>query len=155
MIVVSDTSAVTNLIAIQRDDLLPRLFGEVLVPPAVWRELRCSHDQLPPFIQLKPIHDENGLRLLLAEGLDDGEAEAIVLAEEVSADLLLIDETHGRRIAQERRLHTIGVLGVLARAKREGYIPAVAPEIDALVRKARFWVSDGLRKKFLHDLGEA
>ena len=155
MIVVSDTSAITNLIAIRRDDLLARLFGDVVIPPAVERELQRTHDQLPPFVRVVPLLEPDRLRDLAGEDLGAGESEAIILAVELGADLLLIDEIEGRRVARQWHLKIIGVLGILARAKAAGLIAAVAPEIEALVREARFWVSEEIRQEVLRNVGEA
>lgn len=145
MIVVSDTSPITNLIEIGRLNLLRELFGEVFIPTAVFREAT--------FINRHRIEVDNcdwirvvslGTRDLfdtLAEKLDRGEAEAIALAVELSAELILIDETAGRSVAAERGLVVTGLLGILIRGKKQGLIPSVRPEIDRLISDADFRVS--------------
>ena len=106
MTVVSDTSPVLNLARIGRLELLRLLYGEVLIPFAVYRELTDSKRDLPPAIDLASMPwlivaaaaDQNRVQEL-RENLDPGEAEAVVLATELRADLLLVDERRGRRTA--------------------------------------------------------
>ena len=90
MIVASDTSGVTNLLAIGKATLLRELFGEVIIPSAVARELRVAHTALPDFIRELSAQDAARVQALAGNPLDDGEAEAIVLAGELQADYLLI-----------------------------------------------------------------
>jgi len=154
VIVVSDTSCITNLIAIGRVGLLRDLFGVVLIPPAVRDELAVQHDTLPDFFEVRAPFAHTVVAELLEEPLGLGEAEAIVLAEETHADYLLIDETAGRAVARARGLPRIGLLGVLQRAKERGLLANVKPGLDAL-QAAGFWISPKLRERFLRDMGEA
>lgn len=154
MIVVSDTSAITNLIAIGREMLLSQLFGTVIIPQMVQEELREAHATLPAFIEVREVRDRHAVNEIIETILDPGEAEAIVLAGELGADFLLIDERAGRRVASRRGLKIIGVLGILGRAKSQRLISAVKPEIEALVRVANFRISPDLREEILRDLGE-
>ena len=155
MIVISDTSCVTNLLAIGEEVLLERLFAEVVIPEAVWRELRQEHERLPGFIRIVAIRDVRLAQHLASDLLDEGEAEAIVLAEELAADFLLMDETAGRAVATQRGLRVLGLLGVLRRAKDLGLIAAIRPLLAALQNDAGFWVSPELRQRVLEDAGES
>lgn len=155
MIVVSDTSCVTNLIVIGRAELLHELFGEVIVPAAVAEELRSSHTALPAFTSVREVQDVLAVARFAQAKLDRGESEAIVLAEELRAEFLLIDEVDGRAVAVSRRLRVIGLLGVLIRAKQLGLIAAVKPLVDELANKAGFWISAALRQRALEAAGEA
>jgi len=90
----------------------------------------------------------------LRRELDAGEAEAIALAIEVNAELLLMDDKIGRRIAQFLNVPCIGTVGVLLEAKAKGLVPAIKPILDAL-RNLGFYLSDELYKRILEDAGEA
>lgn len=154
MIVVSDTSCISNLLIIGRADLLERLFGEVVIPVAVRDELLVKHPSVPPFVKVRVVSDHAGVAALSAR-LDEGEAEAIILAGELKAEFLLMDETDGREEALRRGLHVIGLLGVLVEAKRLGFLPEVRPLLDQLERDAVFWFSAKLRQQILARAGEA
>ena len=91
---------------------------------------------------------------MLVAALPKGEAEAIALATDLSADLVLIDEQEARQIATKAGLHVTGVLGVLLRAKRDSLIPALAPEIDALRARARFFIAPALEARVRALAGE-
>ena len=155
MIVVSDTTAITSLLTIGRADLLQQVFGEVLIPGAVLRELRVAHREIPGFLRLCEVTDVDAVRELQVAELDDGEAEAIVLAEKMSADFLLIDESDGRAIAKQRGLAIIGLVGVLLRAKNEGFLSEIAPVLEALTTVGGFWISEQIRKQAISDAGES
>jgi predicted nucleic acid-binding protein len=159
LIVVSDTSPILNLARIGRLELLPSLYREVLIPPAVQAELiaNLQDAQVVANAQswltvLSPNDRERVLALSIA--LDIGEAEAIALAIERGADLLPVDERRGRRIAAAAGLTVMGLLGVVAKAKQAGLITAAKPVIDELIEVARFWIAPGLYKEVLARLGE-
>lgn len=163
MLVASNTSPVCNLAIVGRLHLLRIQFAEVLIPIAVKNELeRLSHSEAAHDVEralreqwIKPqaVRDATVVRLLHAD-LDLGEAEAIALALDVSANLVLLDEREARAAAERAGLRVTGVLGVLLRAKMNGQIQAVKPEIDALRAKARFFVSSNLERRVLELAGE-
>lgn len=156
MIVVSDTSPVLALAAIEQLELLRFLFEEVVIPEAVNRELTHKNPDflpLPSWLRSQRASDQTLVTSLLAE-IDLAEAEAKALAIELHADLLLIDERIGRKVAQQRGLAYTGLIGVLLEAKRRGYLPAVRPLLDDLFTKAGFRISMRLRKHTLTLAGE-
>lgn len=153
MIVVSDTSPINALIQIGEISLLERLFHKVIIPPSVAKELAVTHTVLEPFIEVHELTTGEGLDALLQK-LDAGEAEAILLAKEQNADYILMDETLGRAIALESRLPVLGLLGVLLMAKRQEFIPLLAPLLSDLKAKAGFYVSQDLINYVLREAGE-
>jgi predicted nucleic acid-binding protein len=86
--------------------------------------------------------------------LDSGESEAIALAIEVNAEAILIDEAAGRDIAAERGLTSLGTLGILVRAKRQGFLKEVRPLIEKLINELDFFVSEKLMQDVLLLAGE-
>ena len=123
------------LIALQQIDALPllqTLFGSVLVPPAVSREIAPSVPATP-FIIERTLGQPLVPAVVLA-GLDPGgETEAISLAVEISATNLIVDDRRGRRVASGLGIPIVGTLGLLQAAKRRGLVPAVRPLIDAML----------------------
>ena len=163
MLVASNTSPISNLAIIGRLDLLNGQFHEICIPDAVEAELgRLSHPPAQEKIQqalrdgwIKPRALREGrVARLLAAALDPGEAEAIALALELSADLILLDERDGRSAAERAGLRVTGVLGVLLRAKNDGQIRSIKPELEALRTQARFFLSVRLQEKVLEIAGE-
>lgn len=153
MIVVSDTSCISNLVTIGYGDLLSQIFGQVIIPPAVDAELRKFHSTIPNFITVHaPTATDHVNRL--AREVDIGEAQAIALAHELKADRLLIDEKRGRTVAVREHLTVIGVIGVLLIAKTKGIIPSVRPLIDRLEREAGFRLAANVKKAALEQAGE-
>ena len=128
MIVVSDTTPLISLLKINRLDLLKKLFGDVLIPQAVFDELtdderfRLEADQIreKKFIVVKPVNNPESTNILKrATGLDQGESEAIVLTDELKADLLLMDEATGRNVSAQMGLRIMGTIGILMAAYEE------------------------------------
>ena len=122
MIVVSDTTPLISLMKINRLNLLEKLYGSVFIPRAVYDELTSNkiyHTDaeiitLSKFIECKEISNKHALSILQAvTNLDLGESEAIILAQELNADVLLMDESKGRKIAQKLNIPLSGVLGIL------------------------------------------
>jgi uncharacterized protein len=158
-IVVSDTSPIRTLAHLGQLRLLGRLFDVVLIPPAVRDELARPRPRFQPIdISIIPgaqlraptnVEKVNQLR----EELQAGEAEAIALAEEINADLL-IDEMAGRKIAIQLGVHVTGVVGVLIEAKRRQLISAVIPLLNRLRNELGFFLSDKLMTEIRNDVSE-
>jgi predicted nucleic acid-binding protein len=161
VIVVTDTSVLINLCRVGQGDLLKRMFGDVVIPPEVAAEFTRLAAAIPRFAGLvlpEGIRQQSPLTLLpavrAAVGLDLGEAAALSLAVEIHADAILVDERRGHEVALQLGLQTIGVIGILLRAKAAGIIPSVKPLVDALQRDAGFWISESLRAEVLRLAGE-
>lgn len=148
MIVVSDTSPISNLLKIGRIDLLRHLYQTVVIPAAVSREIEFLEENrrlIAEIEWIRVVELKNRELLTLLDGdLDSGEAEAIALSMELKADVLLIDEGHGRREAKNHGLEITGLVGVLLEAKKAGLIGKIRPEIENLATKANFWMSPQL-----------
>ncbi|MDB6058441.1 MAG: hypothetical protein JWO95_2285 [Verrucomicrobiales bacterium] len=153
MIVVSDTSCISNLLTIGHEDLLSKVFGVVIIPPAVDAELRRFHRNVPSFISVRaPVGTDRVAQL--AREIDIGEAQAIALAHELKADRLLIDEKLGRAVAVREQLTVIGIVGVLLVAKARGLVVSVKPLMDRLENEAGFRLAANVKKTALQQAGE-
>lgn len=156
MIVVSDASPIIALSLIGQLKLLKDLYHEIEVPGAVYQEItRLGKDQTgvqeilrANWILARPINNDVLANALLGE-LDQGEAEAITLAKEVKAELLLIDERRGRKVATRLGLNVIGVLGILIEAKKKGLVGSLRQQLDDLILVAGFRISPLLRQRVL------
>lgn len=158
MIVVGDSSALIALHGLEAWSLLPQLFGEVHVPDAVWQEVflaaRYSASMpAPPAWLVRHAAFAIASNIPETATLDRGEADAIQLARDLPADLLLIDEARGRKIAQRLGLRITGVVGVLVEARRRGLIPSLAAPL-ARLKAMDFWLSDQLVREALRLAGE-
>jgi len=158
LLVVSNSSVIIAFARICRLDLLEKLFKEIVIPQGVWEEVtvegKPGREKIlrAGFIHVKKA--SNGRLVALLEGfVDRGEAEAIVLALELNADLLLVDDRDARNLAKKLGLQVMGTLGVLALAKYRGLVREVKPIIDKLVGSG-FWISSRILKEFLRELGE-
>lgn len=153
MIVVSDTSPITALLAVGEEELLRLLFGEVVIPQAVSDELVRGHGMFPAWLRVEAVrHPEEALRF--AQVVDRGEAEAIELAKELHADRLLIDERKGRRLAEQESVPVIGLLGVVLLAKTKGLVSSARGLLRRLEQEAGMYLGEDVRDRALRSVGE-
>lgn len=152
MIVIADTTPVISLLKIKRLELLQKLFGEVFIPDAVYKELtsdkRFAGEAYAvtnaSYIRAVSVSNPGAVRILrMAEGLDQGESEAIVLTDELQADVLLMDEAKGRAVSGRMGITVMGTVGILISAYEDGLITS---------EEARMCI-DGLQKSGRH-IGE-
>lgn len=159
--VITNTTPLINFSEIGRLDLLRELFGEITVPPAVLAELHAKADRFPlaaaatstAFIRVASPVSRDRVEEFRRE-LHAGEAECLALGLEEPDSRLLLDDVAARTIASRHGLRVMGTIGCLRLAKDRGLIPAIAPLLDQLQSKARFWISSSLRTHVLQDAGE-
>ncbi|MDZ4170299.1 MAG: DUF3368 domain-containing protein [Coriobacteriia bacterium] len=158
--VVSNSGPLIALACIGQLDLLGRIYGESLVPGAVFREVveigagRPGASELRAAGWAKRVEVVEMAEPLLAEELGRGETEAITLATRAGARLVLMDDRRARRIAElAYRLRVKGVAGVLLQAKRARLVSAVRPLAHAL-RANGYRLSDRLIEALCREAGE-
>lgn len=143
MIVISDTTPLISLMKIESLDILEKMYKEIIVPKAVYDELIINMDyqseidiiQKCTFLQTKIVKENLSVSLLQKQlKLDLGESEAIVLANSINADLIIIDERKARRIAKDIGLNVTGTLGILVEAKQRGLVKELKPLLDKLIK---------------------
>lgn len=148
IVVVSDTSAICYLVLIEAIELLPQLYNQIFIPSIVQQELSNTRSPVivqnwinnPPewlIIQTVDISIEPDL-----EGIDVGEKAAIILAKNLGADLIILDDALGRKVAQNRGLRVTGLMGVLDEAAKQNLIDL--PLIIARLQQTSFRVSSKL-----------
>lgn len=163
MIVVSDTTPLISLMKASQLHMLQGLYGEILIPEAVFAELTENHEfqeeseeiRRCPFIKVVAVSEPRAVDVLQrATGLNLGESEAIIFADENKADTLLMDEAAGRRVAKSMGIHIMGTIGVLLGAYDEGIITAgdVRTAIEKL-RQSKRWISKELLEYALDYIG--
>jgi predicted nucleic acid-binding protein len=153
MIIVSDTSPINYLILIGHIDLLPRLFQQIIIPQAVSSEL--SDEFAPSPVQVWIANPPSWLKIQsvshpsdpILDLLDPGERAAIFLAQELNADLLLLDDMKARRAATDKGFTITGILGILDQAATMEFIDL--PTAVQNLKNTSFWTSDRLLQKLL------
>ena len=140
-VVIADTGPLIALARVGQLDLLRRLYGRVVVPPAVHTELAIDSNRpgakalaglfAAGWVVIEAVMDSS-VRRELDQLLGPGEAQAIALAEQEDTRFLLIDDARGRRTARSRGIPVVGVAGVLLVAKSRGELAAVGPVLDRL-----------------------
>ena len=131
MIVVSDTTPIISLMKAGQLKLLQKLFGVVYIPEAVYRELteneafseKARLVQECEFLYVEEVVNGKSVAILRNfTGLDAGESEAIILADEKHSDVLLMDEHRGRQVAKKMGIAITGTIGILIQAFDEGML---------------------------------
>ncbi len=144
MIVVSNTTPIITLACVNQIDIFKYFFDKVYIPQAVYDEIKSKRaygyrEIDNDFFEVITIKDTFAQNILLND-LDLGEAQTIVLAKELNADIVLIDETIGYNIAKSQRLNVQRTLSFLIASKKKGYIDEVKPLLDEMIDKGR-WIS--------------
>ncbi len=139
MIVVSNAGPIIALAQIEHVHLIETIYNNIYIPSAVYDEIvtksadRPGSKVIEEAAWIKVVSVENRIAVhILQERLDLGESEAVALALELNADLLLIDESRGRRLSEMQGLNKAGTIGLLITAKNRGLITSVAALLDKL-----------------------
>ncbi len=160
MTVIADATPLIYLAAIGKFELLRVLYGRSVSPCAVSHHVVIPGAGRPgaaetagaAWVDRRAVSDPAKVTGL-GTHLDSGESEAIVLAEELHADLVVMDETAGRCVLAGRGIAFIGTVGILMQAKRRGLIAALKPELDQL-RTCGFHLTDRVYRASLAASGE-
>jgi len=147
--IIGDSSALIALSAMDRLDILEKLFNKVYVPKAVYEEVTKSNKaeskKLKLFLKDKVIEVKSHIVKI---GLGKGELESIVLYQELNAKFLLIDDKRAKKFAQLNSINTIGSLGVILLAKESGLIDSVKKDLEKLKDK-NLYISKELINKVI------
>jgi len=154
---VSNTTPIISLSSIGKIEILRDVFQEIIIPQAVYDEIKAKkgygyHSVDSSFIKVQSIRARDH-KLLLSNSLDLGEAQTIVLAKEITADNVIIDENLGYTVAKDYNLNVVRTLSILLKAKEEKIISEVKPLIEEMVAKGR-WYSKRVYYSFLEKAGE-
>ncbi len=160
MKVVSNAGPLITLSQVGKIHLLKKLYGTIIIPETVQYEIVVQGQGAAgaeevgnaSWINVQAVKNQLAVEFL-RERLDAGESEAIVLATELKADLLLMDEARGRRISEAHGINLIGTLGFLAIAKKRGLITKVKPLLEQLI-SVGFYMSSDLYQVMLEQTGE-
>ncbi len=158
MIVVSNSGPLIALLKIGRLELLKQLFKKIFISKGTYDEVviegKTGYKDIKQsnWIEVKPIKDQQAVNILRID-LGKGESESVILAYELRADILLVDELIARNIAENLGLKISGTVGVLLKAKKSGLISEVKSELDRL-KKKNVWLGNEVCKRALKIAGE-
>jgi len=160
MLIVSDSSPLIAFSRIKQIELLQAVVKGIFIPEEVAREVseygRGKKGVIDisnySWIEVKRVTSRSNVDLLLPS-IDKGEAEVIILALENKADMVLVDELSGRKIAKSFGLSILGSAGVLLKAKEKGLIEAVKPLLDEMMEKGIRY-SERFYTHLLRQIGE-
>lgn len=157
MKIVSNTTPIISLASIGKLNVLKELFGKIIIPQSVYDEIKAKESYGykeidSDYIKIQAIKGTKYRDLLLNQ-LDLGEAETIILATEINADYVIIDDNIGYKIAKNSGLNVIRTLSVLLKAKDKGIIEEIRPLLDEMILKGR-WYSKKVYESFLKKIGE-
>ena len=145
--IVSDSTCLIALERIGNVEILPAIFETVLIPPAVEREVGISL----PWLKVERLSDTSSV-VALKLIIDDGEAEAIALAQEQQCRIIT-DDRRARSVARKFGLDVIGTIGVLVLAKKRDFVSSIEPLLIDL-DVAGFYVSTALKEEALRLVDE-
>jgi len=151
--VITNTTPVLSLLKIDKLDILKELYGQIIIPNAVYQEIEegkykefYTDLKQIDWIIIKSIKDKKSCEYFV--DLDNGETEVLILAKEINADLIILDEIIGRRYCKVLKYNLTGTLGVLLRAKEKGIIKSVKSLLFELIEKGT-WLNPKLINEVL------
>lgn len=160
--VIVNSTPIIALCHINQFELFKKLYGVIYVPDAVYREISAKQDSVckskvdqavsDGWLIIESIHNILAKSLYKTQ-LHDGEVEVMILAKELSANLVVIDDLNARKHAQYLKLPVTGTLGVLVKSKQLGYVEHLRPLLLKM-REHHIYVSEGLVTKCLQLVGE-
>ena len=164
MIVIADTTPIISLLKIKRLDILHHLFGEVIIPQAVYKELTSNAEHIEEAFAIQnadylkisePLPTDLVRLFRKSTGLDLGESEALIMSEQNNADILLMDEMKGRKIAKLMNINIMGTIGVLIKSYQMGLMNQNDMEkaIQIFKSSGRF-ISDNVYAKIYEIIGK-
>lgn len=160
MRVVCDTSPLILLAKIGRLELLFRLYDQVVIPISVLDEITARSTEettaIVSLVENQTLEIQRGSPEVLERvpaDLGAGEREVIALAMETEADIVVLDDREGRRIARASDLPVTGTIGILIEARGRDMIPSVRRELDRLI-EAGMWIDEAFYHRILQDFGE-
>lgn len=159
--VVVNTTPLIALSHVGQLNILKKLYGEVIVPEAVYRELSVKEESACKkavessldWIRVDEIKNQMAKTMYKTQ-LHDGEVEVMILAKEIAADVVIIDDANAKKHAKYLGLPVTGTLGVLVKAKQKGYIDELKPILQQMVEKG-IYISQSLIELCLKQVGEA
>lgn len=158
--VIVNTTHLIALCHVGQLGLLERMYGEISIPQAVYRELSEKEDSICKkqvdaslsWIHVEKIENQMAKSMFKTQ-LHDGEVEVMILAKEKNADIVIIDDANAKKHAKYLKLPVTGTLGILIRAKREGYLPELKPVMQEMIDK-NIYISEKLMKFCLEQVNE-
>ncbi len=141
--IVSDSTCLIALERIGSVEILPALFGSLIIPPVVQLEFGISI----PWLKVTQLSDPS-LAATLKTIVDDGEAEAIALAREHKYRIIT-DDRRARSVARQYGLDVVGTVGILVLAKQKGIVSSIRPLLTSL-ENIGFYFSTALKEEVLH-----
>jgi len=149
--IISNTTPIISLLKVDKLDLLKELYEKMIVPKAVYLEIENGKEK--PYyqdlsqidwIEIQEIINPDSRAYFL--DLDDGEAEVLILAKEINADLVIMDEIMGRRYSKQLGFNLTGTIGILLKSKEKGFIESIKGLLTELIKKGT-WISPKLISK--------
>lgn len=158
--VVVNTTPLIALSHVGQLDLLKYMYGEIIIPEAVYRELsvktesvcKKAVDSSLDWIRVDKIQNQLAKSMYKTQ-LHDGEVEVMILSKEIDADVVIIDDANAKKHAKYLDLPVTGTLGILIKAKQKGYIEKLKPILDQMVQNG-IYISQRLIRMCLEQAGE-